>query len=86
MSEPVRHFVDPDTGERYTVRQTPRERTSGRGVNPAVSSPVFETEAGEWVGELPVFAPFRLQATAERDLKVMLERATQREQWRWRPY
>ena len=69
----MRHFVDPDTGERYTVRVTPRECTRGRGVNPAVNSLVFETEAGEWVGALPVFSPFRLHATAERDLNVMLE-------------
>ena len=80
MSEPVRLFLDPETGERYTVRLAPRERWSGRGVNPAVISLVFETEAGEWIGELPVFAPFRLQATAERDLQVMLQRAKRREQ------
>ena len=78
MSEPVRIFLDPDTGERYTARLAPRERTSGRGVNPAVSSLVFETETGEWAGDVPVFAPFRLQATAERDLKEMLERAKRR--------
>ena len=73
MNEPVRTLLDPGTGERYTVRLTPRERTSGRGVNPAVNLLVFGTEAGEWVGALPVFSPFRLHATAERDLNVMLE-------------
>ena len=78
MSEPVRRFVNPDTGIRYTVRLTARERASERGVNPAVSSLVFETESGEWAGDVPVFAPFRLQATAERNLKEMLERAKRR--------
>ena len=74
----MRLFVDPDTGERFAVRLAPRGRMDGRGIHPRVSSLVFETEAGEWVGDVPVFAPFRLQATAERDLKVMLERAKQR--------
>ena len=56
----------------------PRGRMGGRGIHPRVSSLVFETEAGEWVGEVPVFAAFRLQETAERDLKAMLEQAKQR--------
>ena len=86
MNQCIRIFLDPGTGERHTVRQTRRERTSGRSVNPAVNSLVLETEAGGWVGELPVFSPLRLEATAERDPKEMLERAKQREQERWRPY
>ena len=79
MNEFLRLFLDPQTGERYTVRLAPREMTGTRGINPSLSSLVFETEAGAWVGAIPVFSTFRLQATMERDLKVMLERAKQRE-------
>lgn len=79
MSEPLRVLVDSETGERYRVRRTPRGRTGGRGIHPRASLLVFETEAGEWIGEVPVFAPFRLQATAERDRTVMLERAKRRD-------
>ena len=75
MSESIRIFLDPNTGERYTVRLAPREMAGGLGVNPAVHSVVFETEAGQWVGAYPVFPLFRLQAAAEWELKVMLERA-----------
>ena len=78
MSGAMRHFVDPDMGERYWVRIAPREVASGRGVNPLVESLVFETEAGERVGVVPVYSPFRLQTREERELKVMLERAKRR--------
>ena len=75
----MRLFIDPDTRERFAVRLAPRGRMGGRGIHPRVSSLEFETEAGEWVGEVPVFAPFRLHETAERNLQVMLERAKRRE-------
>ena len=78
MNVSFRYFVDPDTGERYHVRLTPRELAGARGVSQFVNSVVFETEAGEWIGVVPVFSPYRLDTTAERDLKVMLERAKQR--------
>ena len=78
MNEPVRILLDPETGERYRVRIAPRELTGGLGVNPAVYSVVFETEAGQWVGAYPVFSLFRLPAAAEWELKVMLERVRRR--------
>ena len=75
MNEPVRILLDPDIGEWYWVRVAPRDGPDARLINRLVESLVFETEAGEWVGAVPAFSPFRLQATAKRDLKEMLEQA-----------
>ena len=78
MNHSQRLFVDPDTGERYWVRIARREGTDGRPINPLVESLVFETEAGERVGTVPVYSPLRLHTREEWELKLMLERAQQR--------
>ena len=60
--------------------QSPRfARSSARWRPSSEMSPTRQTEEGEWVGDIPVFAPFRLHDTADRDLQVMLQRAKRRD-------
>ena len=78
MRDPVRLFLDSETGERYRVRIAPRELTGMRGINPVLNSVVFETESGVWVGTAPVSMPVTLHNLSEQELKTMLARARRR--------
>ena len=75
MNEPVRILLDPETGIRYQVRIAPRELTGSQGISPMLNSLVFETEAGAWVGLVPVSSPVKLEDLSERELRKMLGRA-----------
>ena len=75
MSEDIRLLLDPVDGERYRVRIAPREMTGARGVSPFLNSVVFETEAGAWVGAVPISSPVALQDLSEAELRKMLQRA-----------
>ena len=55
MNQPERMFVDPETGERYRVRLTPRERNGRLGVDLRLNALVFETREGQWVGSVPIY-------------------------------
>ena len=78
MNQPQRMFVDPDTGERYRVRLTPRERTGPLGVDKRLNALVFETPQGEWVGSVPVNQNVTLWTVAEEDLANLLDQAVRR--------
>ena len=78
MNQPVRILFDPETGERYQVRIAPRELTGSQGVSPMLNSLVFETEAGAWVGLVPVSSPVKLEDLSEQQLRKMLGRARRR--------
>ena len=81
MNDDLRILLDPADGERYRVRIAPRELTGGRGgrgVNPILNSLVFETEAGAWIGTVPVSSPVALQDLSDGELREMLRRARRR--------
>ena len=71
-------FVRPETGERYRVRLTPRERVDSLGVDKRRNGLVFETALGEWVGSVPVYPTVTLWTLAEEDLVNLLGQAARR--------
>ena len=78
MNQPQRMFVDPDTGERYRVRLTPRERTGRLGVDMRLNALLCETPQGEWVGSVPVYHNVTLWSLTEEDLGELLDQALAR--------
>ena len=78
MNKPVRVLLDPDMGERYQVRLTPRELTGHRGINRLLNSVVFEAETGASLGAVPVSPTVTIRDFSEADLMKMLERAKRR--------
>ena len=78
MNQPERMFVAPETGERYRVRLTPRERTGRLGVVMRLKALVRETREGQWVGSVPIYHTVKLQSLAERDPAEFLDQAVAR--------
>ena len=78
MNQPERMFLDPETGERYRARLTPRERNGTLGVDMRLNALVFETPKGKWVGSVPVYHTVQLQTLTEDDLRELLDQAVAR--------
>ena len=78
MNQPQRLFVNPETGKRYRVRLTPRERNGTLGVDTRLNALVVETREGQWVGSVPIYHTVKLQSLTERDLAEFLDQAVAR--------
>ena len=78
MSEPVRLFVEAETGERFRISIAPYERRNGRGVSQQLKALVVETEDGRWVGSVPIYRTVTLESLSEADLVQLLDQAVGR--------
>ena len=78
MNQPQRLYVNAETGERYRVRLTPRERKGRLGVDRRLNALVFETAQGRWVGSVPIYHTVEFERLTERDLAELLDRAAER--------
>ena len=76
MNQPERLFVYAETGERYRVRLSPRERNGTLGVDMRLNALVFETPEGQWVGS--VYHTVKLQTLTKHDLAELLDQAVAR--------
>ena len=78
MNQPQRVFVDAETGERYRVRLSPRERNGTLGVDMRLNALLFGTAEGQWVGSVPIYHTVKLQSLTEHDLAELLDKAIAR--------
>ena len=78
MNQPQRLFVDAETGERYRVRLSRRERNGTLGVDMRLNALVFETPQGRWIGSVPLYYTEQFERLTDSDLAELLHQAIAR--------